>query len=188
MKIPGYCVLIAMLVVLLAFAAGCTTPQQAPAATQAPVQTAAPQATYQAPAATAAPSGADIDTTITLKSGSFACLNVQEAIGTTYLYDGDELKLETASPGANTINVNVLFLDENDQLGFRQIKPRRDTIKNAWVYDGIVPLVQFNDITTPVEKTFKIKRQSKYYICADDRQEAAVGDNTYRVPVKLTRL
>jgi hypothetical protein len=189
MKIPGYCVLIAMLVVLLAVAAGCTTPQQAPAATQAPVQTATPQATYQAPAATAAQrSGADIDTTITLKSGSFACLNVQEAIGTTYLYDGDELKLETASPGANTINVNVLFLDENDQLGFRQIKPRRDTIKNAWVYDGIVPLVQFNDITTPVEKTFKIKRQSKYYICADDRQEAAVGDNTYRVPVKLTRL
>jgi len=64
---------------------------------------------------------------------------------------------------------------------FGRLEPRRDTIKNIWVYDGIVPLVQFNDITIPVEKTFTIKRQSKYYICADDRQESVINENTYRV-------
>jgi hypothetical protein len=56
------------------------------------------------------------------------------------------------------------------------------------VYETVVPVVQFNDITTPVEKTFTIKRQSKYYICADDRKESGVSDVVYRVPVKLTRL
>jgi hypothetical protein len=39
-----------------------------------------------------------------------------------------------------------------------------------------------------VEKTFTIKTQSKYYICADDRKETGTNDDTYRVPVKLTRL
>jgi len=52
----------------------------------------------------------------------------------------------------------------------------------------VVPLAQFNDITTPVEKTFTIKRQSKYYICADDRKESGTNDITYLVPVKLTKL
>jgi hypothetical protein len=51
-----------------------------------------------------------------------------------------------------------------------------------------VPLAQFNDITTAVEKTFTIKRQSKYYICADDRKESGSQDITYRVPVKLTKM
>jgi hypothetical protein len=51
-----------------------------------------------------------------------------------------------------------------------------------------VPTVQFNDITVPQEKTFTIKTQSKYYICADDRKESGINDIVLRVPVTLTRL
>jgi hypothetical protein len=185
MKIPGYCVFFAALVLLLVVAAGCTTPQQT-AATQAP--TAAAQQTYQAPAATRAASTADIDTTVTVRFNELSCISVQEKLGVDYLYPDQKFKLEAASPGANTIDVNVLFVDENDQLKLRQAKPKWDTVKKTWIYDGPVPLVQFIDITTPVEKSFTIKTQSKYYICADDRKESGLNDIVYRVPVKLTRL
>jgi hypothetical protein len=184
MKIPGY-LLIGVLVLLLAVAAGCTTPAQ-PAATQAP--TAAQQAAYQAPPAASAASTADIDTTIRVHFNDLACISVQDLLGTTYLYPDQKFKLEAASPGAGTINVNVLFVDENDQLALRQAKPQWETVRKTWVYESLVPLAQFNDITTPVEKSFTIKRQSKYYICADDRKESGTNDVTYLVPVRLTRL
>ena len=185
MKIHGYFVLCAMLVLMLAAAAGCTTPQKTDTATQAPP--AAPQATYQAPA-TAAARGTDIDTTVRVRFNDLACVNVGDYLGVTYLYPDQKFKLEAASPGAGTVNVNVLFVDENDQLKLRQAKPQWDTVKKTWVYEGIMPLAQFFDITTPVEKSFTIKTQSKYYICADDRKESGVQDITYHVPVKLTRL
>jgi hypothetical protein len=189
MKKPGYFVLLAALVLLLAIAAGCTTPQQTPAATQAPA--AAAQATYQAAAPSAtrsASSAADIDTTIRVHFNDLACVNVGDYLGVTYLYPDQKFKLEAASPGTGTINVNVLFVDENDQLALRQAKPQWDVVKKSWTYESVVPLVQFNDITTPVEKTFTIKRQSKFYICADDRKESGSNDITYLVPVKLTKL
>ena len=116
-----------------------------------------------------------------------ACKNIKLGV-CLLLYPDQKFKLEAASPGANTINVNVLFVDENDQLALRQAKPQWDQVRKTWVYESVVPLVQFNDITTPVEKTFTIKTQSKYYICADDRKEAGSQDITYLVPVKLTRL
>lgn len=189
MKIPGY-LLITVLVLLLTVAAGCTTPATAPpqtnTATQAP-STAAYQ-TYSAPPATRSASTADIDTTVNVRFNELACISVQEYLGTDYLYPDQKFKLQAATPGANTIDVNVLFVDENDQLKLRQVKPQWDTVKKTWVYDGPVPLVQFIDITTPVEKTFTIKTQSKYYICADDRKESGTNDVVYRVPVKLTRV
>jgi hypothetical protein len=185
MKIHGYFVLCAMLVLVLAVAAGCTTPQQTTAATQAPAATTA-QVTYQAPAATAR--GADIDTTVRVHFNDLACVNVGDYLGVTYLYPDQKFKLEAASPAGGTINVNVLFVDENDQLKLRQAKPQWDTVKKTWIYEGIMPLAQFLDITTPVEKTFTIKTQSKYYICADDRKESGTQDITYHVPVKLTKL
>jgi hypothetical protein len=189
MKIPGYCVFLAMLVLLLAVAAGCTTPQQAPAATQAPAAAAAQQ-TYAAPppASSASSSSADIDTTVNVHFNELACINVQELLGSDYLYPDQKFKLEAASPGSNTINVNLLFLDENNQLKLRQARPVWDNVQKTWVYDGVVPVVKFADITIPVEKTFTIKTQSKYYICADDRKESGTSDIVYRVPVKLTRL
>lgn len=193
MKIHGYSVLFAVVVVLLAIAAGCTTSQQqTPAATQAPQVTAAP-ATYQTPLATSSAKAAtiakaDVDTIIRVRFNDLACVNVQDLLGTTYLYPDDKFKLEAAPPGGNPINPNILFVDENDQLALRQAKPQWNTVRKSWVYESVVPLVQFNDVTTSVEKSFTIKRQSKYYICADDRKEAGAQDITYQVPVKLTRL
>jgi len=187
MKIHGY-LLIAVLIFLLAIVAGCTTPQQTPAATQASTAAAAQQASPTPPAATRSASAADIDTTVNVHFNELACISVQDLLGSTYLYPDQKFKFEAASPGANTINVNVLFVDENDQLKLRQAKPQWDTVRKTWVYESLVPLALFNDITTPVEKTFTVKTQSKYYICADDRKESGTSDVVYRVPVKLTRV
>ena len=188
MKIHGYSVLFAVLVLFLAIAAGCATSQQpTTAATQAPQVTTA-QATYQTPLATLTAKAAGLDTTIPVHFNDLNCKNVGDYLGVIYLYPDEKYKLEAAPPGANTINTNVLFVDENDQLALRQAKPKWDGVHNVWVYESVVPLVQFNDITTSVEKTFTIKRQSKYYICADDRKESGTQDITYQVPVKLTRL
>ena len=189
MKIPGYFVFFAVLVLLMAMAAGCTTPQQqTPAATQAPSAAAQVTMTYQAAVTTPTAQAADIDTTIRVRFNDLACISVQDLIGTTYLYPDQKFKLGAASPGTGTINVNVLFVDENDQLALRQAKPQWDVVGKTWRYESVVPLVQFNDITTPVEKSFTIKRQSKYYICADDLKESGTNDLTYQVPVKLTRV
>lgn len=180
--------LFALLILILAIAAGCTTsPQQATPATQAPAQTAAPVYT-QVPLATPATQAPAIDTTIRVKFNDLACINVQDLLGVTYLYPDDQFRLEAAPPASGGINVNVLFVDENDQLALRQAKPQWNEVKKGWVYESLVPLVQFNDVTQSVEKSFTIKRQSKYYICADDRKEGGASDISYLIPVKLTRL
>jgi len=191
MKIHGYFVLSLLLVVLLAVAAGCTTPQPTTAApTRAPAtappvqQTAAPQA----PAATAPQNTNVFPISIRVHYNDLACVNVGDYLGVTYLYPDDRLTLHAENPGPGTINENILFVDENDQLALRQAKPQWDQVKKGWSYPSVVPEVQFNDITTPVEKTFTIKAQHKYYICADDRKEAGSQDVTYIVPVTVTRL
>jgi hypothetical protein len=187
MKIPGY-VLIAVLVLLLAIAAGCTTPQQTPAATQAPQATAAAaQQTYSAPAATRAASTAAIDTTINVHTNELSCMNVQDQMGVDYLYPDQKYKLEAAPPaGANAIAVNILFVDTTNQMRLREVEPKFES--NTWVYDGVVSVVKMVDVASPAEKTFTIKDQGKYYLCADDRKESGVADTVYRVPVKLTKL
>ena len=184
MKITRYLLPAAILLVLFAFAAGCTAPQQTPPATTPP---AAPPTASAAPV-TAAVRAADIDTTVNVHFDDMACLNVQQELGKEYLYPDEKYTLSASSPGVSGVNVNVLFVDENDQLGIRQIKPQWDGVKKKWIYEGIVPLVQFDDITTPVEKTFTIKSQSKYYICVDDRKETGINDVMLRVPVKLRRV
>lgn len=176
---------LAVLLLLAVLAAGCTTPQATPA-TSAPTSAAA--ATSEFPATTSAIRTADIDTTINVHYNDFACLDVQKELGKTYLYPDEKFRISAASPGVSGVNVNVVFLDENDQLGVRQIKPTWDGVQKKWMYEGIVPLVQFDDITNPVEKTFTIKTQSKYYICVDDRKESGVNDIMLRVPVKLQRV
>jgi hypothetical protein len=176
---------IAVIIFLLTIAAGCAVSRPT-TATQAPAAPA--QQVYQTPLATRSAQVADIDTTINVRFNELSCISVQEYLGSTYLYPDQKFRLEAAPPGAGTVNVNVLFVDENDQLKLRQAKPQWDTVKKTWVYEGIVPLVRFIDIATPVEKSFTIKSQSKYYICADDRKESGTNDIVYRVPVKLTRL
>lgn len=185
MRINGCTGFLVVLLLAAAFVAGCTAPQGTPA-TAAP--TTAATATSEFPAATAATKTADIDTTINVHYNDFACLDVQKELGKAYLYPDEKFRLSAASPGVSGVNVNVVFLDENDQLGVRQIKPTWDGVQKKWTYEGIVPVAQFDDITTPVEKTFTIKTQSKYYICVDDRKESGVNDVMLRVPVKLQRL
>src|SRR5512147_2335698 len=141
MKIPGYCVLFALLILLLASAAGCTTPQPAPAATQAPAApSAAPQAVATPPVATtrAAASSADLDTNIRVKFNDIACIYVGDYLGSTYLYPDQKFKLGASTPSG--INVNVLFVDKNDYLARREAEPKWDQVKKSWVYESVVPL------------------------------------------------
>ena len=187
MKISGYFCIFIILVIVLLCTAGCTAPQPATVPTATPAG-AAPVQTYPTSIAARTVQAADIDTTVNVRFNDIACIDVQSALGVTYLYPDQKFKFSAASPGPNTINVNVLMVDENDNLALRQVKPQWNDVQKVWSYPGVVPVVQFNDITIPVEKSFTIKKQSKYYICADDRKESGNDDITYRVPVKLTRL
>jgi len=188
MKATSYSVLFILPVVLLLLTAGCTT-TQSPASPGTPAGTAVPgtqQAAAPAPAATSAKT-ADIDTTIGVNYNDFSCLNIQDQIGITYLYPGEKVTLAVAPPAGGGVNVNVLIVDENDQIGLRQIRPKWDIVQKSWVYAGIVPLIQLNDVTGAVEKTATIKTQSIYYICVDDRKESGTSDAIYQVPVTLSR-
>jgi hypothetical protein len=187
MKLRGCAITAIVLVLITVFMAGCTT-GPAPAATLTPTAVPGTPGSSQFPVTTIAPKTAGIDTVINVRFNDFACLDVQKELGRTYLYPDEKYTLSAASPGVSGVNVNVLFVDENDSLGIRQIKPAWDAVQKRWVYEGIVPLVQFNDITVPVEKTFTVKTQSKYYICVDDRKESGVNDVMLRVPVKLMRV
>ncbi|MFA5222432.1 MAG: hypothetical protein WC391_09135 [Methanoregula sp.] len=192
MNINGYTGLFAALVIVLLCAAGCTTPQTPGAATPSSSATTAitgsPQSPETSMSATAATKTADIDTMVNVHFNDIACLDVQKEMGVSYLYPDQKYKLTAASPSAAAVNVNVLVVDENDNLKLGQIKPQWDSVQKTWKYPGVVPVVQFNDITVPQEKTFTIKTQSKYYICADDRKESGVNDIVLRVPVTLTRI
>ena len=192
MKIKGYLILVAALVIVLVCAAGCTTPQTPGAATTAPsapaANTASPQNPVATPAASAAAKTTNIDTMVNVRFNDFACLDVQKAMGVSYLYPDQKYRLTAASPNAAAVNVNDIVVDENDNLKLGQTKPQWDSIQKTWSYPGVVPVAQFNDITVPQEKTFTIKTQSKYYICVDDRKESGINDIMLRVPVTLTRL
>ncbi len=194
MKINGYLALFAALVIVLVLVTGCTTPQTSSTATPAPaVKTAAPTSvasSSQSPAvqATTAAKSANIDTIVNFHFNDISCVNVQDEMGVTYLYPDEKYKLRASSPNVAGVNVNVLFVDENDKLILGQTKPQWDSLDKVWKYPGLVPLAQFNDITVPQEKTFTIKTQSKYYICVDDRKETGINDIMLRVPVTLTKL
>jgi len=189
MRSASYFVLFILLVALLAFAAGCTAPQAPGAATPASAGTVtpAPQQAATPSAAGTVTKTANIDTTIGVKYNDYTCLNIQDQIGATYLYPDQKVTLTAAPPAGGGVNVNVLIVDENDQIGLRQINPKWDAIQKTWVYEGIVPLIQFNDVTSPVAKTVTIKTQSKYYLCVDDRKESGSGDTIYQVPVTLLK-
>lgn len=192
MNIKGYTGLFAVLVIVLVCAAGCTTPQTAGASTPAPSATTAP-GSLQNPVATSSATAAktaNIDTMVNVHFNDIACLDIQKEMGVTYLYPDQKYKVTAASPSspAAIVNINVVVVDENDKLILGQTKPQWDSLKKTWLYPGLVPVAQFNDITIPQEKTFTIKTQSKYYICVDDRKETGINDVMLRVPVTLTRL
>jgi hypothetical protein len=190
MKIHGYYVIFAVLVVILAVAAGCTTPQQAPAATQAPA-TQAPQATVQQAPSTATAvktSSAALDTTINVHRNELVCISVQDNIGMDYLYPDQKFRLEASSAGANTINPTIVLVDKNNEFRIREVERQWDNVQKTWVYDGVVTVIRFSDIASTAQKEFTVKDQGKYYICADDRGESGSQDTVYQVPVRMTRL
>ena len=188
MKISGY-VFFAALVVFLAIAAGCTTPQQPPAATQAPSapavqQTAAPQV----PVATRSASAAALDTVINVHRNEQVCVDVQEQMGVDYLYPDQKFRIEVSSPGTGAINPTVVLVDKNNEFRIREVERNYDNVQKAWVYDGVVTVIKFSDISKSPQKEFTIKDQGKYYICADDRGESGSVDTVYQVPVKMIKL
>lgn len=191
MKIHGYFVLIAVLVVLLAVAAGCTTPTQPAAATQAPAAQQPQQATaQQAPTAAPAarPPSAALDTSINVHRNELVCIDIQEQLGVDYLYPDQKFRLEVTSAGANTINPTIALVDKNNEFRIREVERQWNNVQKTWVYDGVVTVVRLSDVTKPTQKEFTIRDQGKYYICADDRGETGSQDTVYQVPVKLIRL
>jgi hypothetical protein len=182
--------LLVLVVVVSACAAGCTTAKNTGAATATPASAPAAPAASSAGviSTTAVQKTADIDTTINVNFGDFSCLDVQQGMRVEYLYPDQKYTLSATSPGPGTVNVNVLFLDTNDNLKFRETEPKWDSVAKKWEYAGLVPLAKFDDVTGPVQKTFTIKDQGKYYICVDDRKETGVNDAIFHVPVKLLKL
>jgi len=140
----------------------------------------------QATSALQAAKSAGLETTIDIHYNDYYCIALHTVLGVDYLYPDQKYTIWVTSPG--TVNVNLLLLKVDDFDKIQTVRPEWDAIKKTWVYNGIAPLIQLNDITIPQEKTITIKNQGKYYLCADDRKESGVNDNIFRVPVKITRL
>ncbi|MGA2698514.1 MAG: hypothetical protein ABSE74_02630 [Methanoregula sp.] len=186
---------IAVLVILFACAAGCTTTSSAPAATVPAATTSdASGTTSTSPAVgtavsttmTAAESG--LDTTVSVHSNDYTCLNIPKALGVDYLNPGEKYTVWVTTPGSGTITPNLLVLNVNDNAKFGTVTPVWDAVQKTWTYEGIVPLVKLIDITSPQSETLTIKNQGWYFICIDDRKESGVSDAVYQVPVKVTRI
>ena len=160
----------------------------APGTTRAPGVPPVPSYTL-APVTTSyqATKTSSLDTTIDIHFNDFYCMDIQKGFGVDYLYPDQKLTIWATSPASGTINVNVLLLNVNDYEKIQTVRPAWDAIRKTWVYDGIAPLVQLNDISIPQEKTITIKNQGKYFLCADDRKESGINDAIFRVPVKITR-
>jgi len=188
MRFQRYSLCFAVLVILLACVSACTTTPNiittptVTATTTAPVT---PQVT-QATSALQAAKSAGLETTIDIHYNDYYCIALHTVLGVDYLYPDQKYTIWVTSPG--TVNVNLLLLKVDDFDKIQTVRPEWDAIKKTWVYNGIAPLIQLNDITIPQEKTITIKNQGKYYLCADDRKESGVNDNIFRVPVKITRL
>jgi hypothetical protein len=191
MRYRGYACLIVVLIALLVLVAGCTTPTTspgapAPAATAQPAAPQQPANPQQTNSTLASASGGGIDTTVNVHSNDFACLDVQKGLGVDYLYEDQKYNVWVGLPLNGRANVNALFVDTEDKVKMLSVPPKFDDVNKVWVYEGLVPLLQFNDITTPQQKTITIKRQGQFYLCIDDRKEAGGTDVTYQVPVKFT--
>jgi len=192
----GYVFLFAGLVIALAIVAGCTTQNSspgapAPAATaqpgtpQQPVYTRQPGNLQQTTAPPGSASSGGIDTTINVHSNDYACLDLQKGLGVDYLYEDQKYTVWVGLPLNGRASVNALVVDTEDKVKMLSVPPKYDEVNKVWAYEGLVPLLQFNDITTPQQKTITIKRQGGFYLCIDDRKESGGQDIVYQVPVKF---
>jgi len=192
MKICYYTFVFVGLVFLVSCFSGCVTPQSASGGPQPPVESTYTLAKTTSPPITGSPGatatvGGIVDTTINIHFNDFGCLDIQKELGVVYLNPDEKYRIRV-SPPSNPVNVNLLLLDVGDLERIQVVKPEWNTVTKTWDYTGIVPLVQFNDVSITAEKTVTIKNQGKYYLCADDRKESGVNDAVIRVPVKVTRV
>ena len=185
--------LVTVLVILMAGIAGCAmTPNagNSPATSVATSAAGTPSGPMspgvQATPVSTAVQSSGIDTTINIHYNDYDCLDVTKEFGVVYL-NPDQKYTIRVSPPNNPVNVNLLLLDVGDREKIQNARPVWNAVSKTWDYEGLVPLVQFNDVSTTQEKTITIKNQGKYYLCADDRKESGVNDVIIRVPVKMTR-
>jgi hypothetical protein len=190
MRFERYSLIAGVMVILLACVCGCTTtPTTTPVAVTTTVPGVPPVPSYtQVTSAYQAAKNTGLETTIDTHFNDYKCLDIQNALGVDYLYPDQKYTIWATSPAGGTINVNILFLKVDDFEKIQNVRPNWDTVKKTWVYDGISPLIQLNDVSVPQEKTVTIKNQGKYFLCADDRKESGINDAIFRVPVKITRL
>ena len=161
-----------------------------PVPLSAPVTTATTSAYKATPAPTAKKEGVLYDTTVVMQWDDFKLINLQEEFGVPYLYPDEQYKLTVSTAaGPNAGHVNALILDEIDMQLFKVKHPVWDPYTKAWVYEGIGPVAQLNDVMSAQSKTFKIKKQGWYYLGLDDRQllenqpgASGGGDKQYKVP------
>lgn len=156
-----------------------------PSATSPPVTTVSTEPTGTPGTMTA--ESWDLDTTVNIHYNDYDCLDIQKELGVVYLSPDEKYSIQV-SPGNSQVNVNVLLLDVGDKEKIQAVKPEWNAIAKSWNYAGLVPLVQFNDVSTTLEKTVTIKNQGKYFLCADDRKESGVNDVVIRVPVKMKKI
>lgn len=191
---------LAVLLIMCACIAGCTTPTSIKSVTTpvVPVSTTLVTVAGTTPVATQAPvsgtaasttteTGTGIGTTISVHYNDYSCINIPETLGVPYLYPGEKYEISAGSAGSGTISPNLLVLDVTDYHKFGTTKPVWDSVQKTWVYDGVVPLVKIIDVATWQTKTLAIEDQGYYYICIDDRKETGTSEAVYQVPVKVTR-
>lgn len=192
MRIRYYAFVFVGLVFLASCFSGCVTPRSSGGGPQPPVESTYTLVKTTSPPLTGSPAttqaaGGIIDTTINIHFNDFDCLDIQEGLGVVYLNPDEKYRIRVSPPG-NPVNVNLLLLDVGDLERIQVVKPEWNTVTKTWDYPGIVPLLQFNDISITAEKTVTIKNQGKYYLCADDRKESGINDAVIRVPVRVTRV
>ena len=192
MRSLSYICLLTILVMVLSFTAGCTFSRNtapSPVTTAPPVMTSSPVNAPPVQTTTVSPTvqSGIVDTTINIHFNDYLCLDVQQDLGVEYLYPDQKYTIRVSPPNVPA-SVNLLLLDIGDKERLPVSPPVWNAVTKTWDYEGIVPLLQFNDISTTQEKTVTIKKQGKYFLCADDRKESGLNEAIIRVPVKMTRV
>jgi len=192
MRSLSYICLLALLVMSLSFTAGCTFSRNtapAPVTTAPPLMTSSPVSSppVQATSATPTVRTGVVDTTINIHFNDYDCLDVQQDLGVMYLNPEQKYTIRVSPPNVPA-SVNILLLDIGDRERLQASLPVWNAITKTWDYEGIVPLLQINDVSTAQEKTVTIKSQGKYFLCADDRKESGLNEAIIKVPVKMTRV